>query len=371
MNDKIKEIEKITFSSYGQKAESFWKKYQSRQKYLLPEQATRLNTIDMHTGGEPLRVILDGYPQVTCDSLLAYRQFIQSEHDYLRTALMFEPRGHADMYGCLLLPPFHPEADCSVIFMHNEGYSTMCGHAIIAIMTLAVEMQWVEMLDGRASLNIEAPCGLIRAFALQEKNEIVISFDSVPAFVTQLNQQMMLNHYPKPIKFDVAYGGAFYVCINIQQLGLSVSPENIPELIVLSHEIKSLMQDKPSWFMHPFEEDLSFLYGTIFIDEPQSSFHHSRNVCVFANGEVDRSPTGSGVSARLAIHLAKNDISLGETLAIESITGAVFQAKGLRAVNYAQHNAVIPQVSGKAFVCGINQLIIQPQDQFKHGFFLR
>ncbi|TQV89014.1 proline racemase family protein [Aliikangiella coralliicola] len=333
-----------------------------------------IDVIDMHTGGEPLRVVINGYPQVQADSLLEYRKQLKQNFDHFRTAIMFEPRGHADMYGCLLLPPFNSQADCSAIFMHNEGYSSMCGHAVIGIMTLAIQMNWVEVHNDIAELTIEAPCGLIKARGCVNNgdlSDITASFECVPSFVTGLNESVHIESLSQNIRYDLAYGGAFYAYVDAEQLGLDLVPENNRQLIELGTEIKNAVLGSSEKILHPYEPELSFLYGTIFIGGPISAGVDSRNVCIFADGEVDRSPTGSGVSGRMALHYAKGEIKIGESMKIESILGSQFITSVQRVEEFGSYQAVIPKVSGNAFVCGVNQLIINPNDKLRNGFFLR
>lgn len=325
----------------------------------------------MHTGGEPLRVITEGYPEIQADSLLDYRRQLKLSHDHLRTALMFEPRGHADMYGALVLPPFVEDADCSVIFMHNEGYSTMCGHAVIAIMTLAMQMDWVDVVDGKASMNIEAPCGLIRAKGELTDGKITASFECVPSFVAALDQQVYIESLKQTINYDLAYGGAFYAYVDTRQIDLELTAKNNRILADLGEEIKQAVISSSDKVIHPFEADLSMLYGTIFIGAPLSDEADSRNVCIFADGEVDRSPTGSGVSGRMALHYAKGELAVGQSMTIESILGSRFKGEVARTQPYGSYEAVIPRVTGDAYVCGVNQFVIQPDDALKHGFLLR
>lgn len=324
----------------------------------------------MHTGGEPLRIVIEGYPAIKASSLLEYRRILKEKYDHLRTAIMHEPRGHADMYGCLLLPPFNAEADFSVIFMHNEGYSTMCGHAIIALTTLAVKMDWVEIKNGEAHLSIEAPCGLIQAKAIIINNQIYASFHCVPSFVIGLGYSVHVSSLGGVV-YDLAYGGAFYAYVNSDQLGLELIPSNYKRIIETGMAIKHAVMKSNHFITHPFESDLSFLYGTIFIGGPVSPGIDSRNVCVFADGEVDRSPTGSGVSGRMAIHHKRGELALHQKMTIESITGAVFVGSVESTLEYGDCEAVIPCVEGTAYITGQHEFTIDPEDPFTNGFLLR
>ncbi len=334
----------------------------------------KIKTIDMHTGGEPLRVIVDGFPEVKGNSVLEYRRYCKENFDHLRTALLFEPRGHADMYGCILVPPNDDGADFGIVFLHNEGYSTMCGHAIIAISTLAVEMKWIDVKEGENFLNIDAPCGRITSFANVKNGKVTgIRFHCVPSFVVGLDRTIDIEGLGK-VTYDLAYGGAFYAYVDMAKnnFDFDLGVDSYRILISKGMDIKHAVMKADKEILHPYEKDLSFLYGTIFIDSnKQDSGADSRNVCVFAEGEVDRSPTGSGVSGRMAIHKARKEIDFGETMTIESITGSIFKGSVITEENYGPFTAVIPQVEGTAHITGMHTFIIDPEDPMKNGFILR
>ncbi len=340
--------------------------------FTAPQDWLRIQTIDMHTGGEPLRVILGGLPEVKGNSVLERRRYLMDHLDNIRTALMHEPRGHADMYGCILTPPNDDAGDFGIIFLHNEGYSTMCGHAIIAISKLAVEMGWVEKVAPETILHIDAPCGRIQSFVKLQGGVVEsVRFHCVPSFVVELDAEVDLPTIGK-IKYDLAYGGAYYAYLQAADLGVALIPENYSQLIDLGRKIKQGVIASGKEIKHPYEPDLSFLYGTIFIDDSPTPGIDSRNVCVFADGEVDRCPTGSGVSGRMAIHHARKEIEMGgEAMHIESITGSVFRGRVVRTEAYGPYTAVIPEVEGTAFITGQHTFLIDPADPFPEGFFLR
>jgi len=345
-----------------------------RKKNLkVPEGWLQIKTIDMHTGGEPLRVIMEGFPKLQGDSVLAYRRHCKEKHDLLRTTLMFEPRGHADMYGCLLVPPNDDGADFGILFIHNEGYSTMCGHAIIAISTLAVQMEWIPVNQGINVLKIDAPCGRIISYVEVDHEKVVgVKFHCVPSFVVELDRTVIIPDLGK-VTYDLAYGGAFYAYVDLTKndLNLDLSPSSHQELIEKGMKIKQAVMESNNQIVHPFEEDLGFLYGTIFIGPSSKKNTHSKNVCIFAEGEVDRCPTGSGVSGRMAIHWARKEISKNEAIAIESITGSIFKGSVVEEKRYGPFKAVIPQVAGTAHITGAHTFIIDPDDPMKNGFILR
>lgn len=346
----------------------------NNSKLQIPDNWLRINTIDMHTGGEPLRVILDGFPKLEGNSVLEYRRFCKENFDQLRTALMFEPRGHADMYGCILTPPNDDEGDFGIIFLHNEGYSTMCGHAIIAISTLAVQMKWIDISEGENIIKIDAPCGRITSYCTIRNGKLTgVKFHCVPSFVVNLDMQVDVPNFGK-VTYDLAYGGAFYAYVDMAKnnFDFDLTTDNYRNLIQTGMDIKHAVIKSNSNIIHPFEEDLSFLYGTIFIDNiKQPSGADSKNVCIFAEGEVDRCPTGSGVSGRMAIHYKRGEIGKGQEMTIESITGSLFNGSVVSEKDYGPFKAVIPQVEGTAHITGTHTFVIDPKDPIKNGFILR
>jgi trans-L-3-hydroxyproline dehydratase len=329
-----------------------------------PERWTRITTIDMHTGGEPLRVVVDGLPPVEGRTVLEKRRYFREHYDYLRTGLMWEPRGHADMYGVVITPSV--DADFDVFFLHNEGYSTMCGHAIIALTKLAVETQLVS----KNEITFNVPAGRILARASVVDGHVVeTSFRNVPSFVYLRNQRVDVPGIGS-VRFDVAYGGAFYAFVSAQDVGLPLEPGQANQLIEYGRVIKhAVMSQFP--ITHPFENDLSFLYGTIFTGPPVDPIHHSRNVCIFAEGELDRSATGSGVSARAALHFAAGELQPNERITIESILGSTMSVKVVETTTFGPYDAVIPEVSGTASIIGRNEFYFDPDDPFRKGFIFR
>lgn len=329
-----------------------------------------LKTLDCHTAGEPLRIVTTGYPEVKGNSILEKRQYCKSHLDHLRKAIIFEPRGHADMYAALVVEPERKDSHFGAIFMHNEGYSNMCGHATIALAKIAVESGLVAKTGDVTEVIIDVPCGQIRAKAFSQEAEVTrVSFECVPSFITHQQVAITLEHFAE-IQLDIAFGGAYYAYVDVNQLGINCEPQCYNQLIDYGRKIKQKVLQTFE-IKHPFEKQLSELYGTIFIDTSHRKDVHSRNVCVFADGEVDRSPTGSGVSGRAAIHYAKKQLNLNQPIVIESLIGTDFEVEVLREVQFGKYQAIIPQVSGEAYITGINQLIIDPEDPLQSGFILR
>ena len=336
-----------------------------------PEGWTVITTIDAHTAGEPLRVITGGLPPLPGATILEKRRYFREHLDHLRTALMWEPRGHADMYGCVLTEPETPDGDLGVIFMHNEGYSTMCGHGIIGLAKVVLDTGMVEKEGANPVLRIDTPAGRVTAHARREGGRVVeVSFLNVPSFVYALDQVVEVDGLGE-VWYDVAFGGAFYAFCRAEDLGLHLVPEEFRRLIDLGMRIKRAVMESLE-IRHPFEEDLSFLYGTIFVGPPHDPAHHSRNVCIFAEGQVDRCPTGTGVSARAALHYARGELTAGEPFVVESILGTCFTGRVVETTTFGPYyEAVVPEVTGSAHICGRNELLIDPEDPLRYGFMLR
>ncbi|EHR78859.1 proline racemase [Thermococcus litoralis DSM 5473] len=347
-----------------------FKKLENLEKWEPPKDWMVIKTLDTHTAGEPLRIILSGFPEIPGKTILEKRRYLMENLDHLRKALMWEPRGHADMYGAIITEPVSEEADFGVIFMHNEGYSTMCGHATIALGKVAVECGLVEAKEPITEIKMDSPAGLIKIYVKVRDGKVEkVYFHNVPSFVLFKDETINVPGIGE-VKYDLAYGGAFYAFVNAEEIGLKCTPEYYRQLIDVGMKIKrAIMSEKE--IRHPFEEDLSFLYGTIFIGEPEDENSHSRHVCIFADGEVDRSPTGTGVSARLAILYEKGEIDIGEEITIESIIGTKFTGKVVEETRYGLYRAIIPEVGGNAYIVAKNTFLIDPQDPLKYGFFLR
>ncbi len=335
-----------------------------------PDDWLRITTVDAHTAGEPFRVVTSGYPDLPGDTMLARRRYARENLDHLRTALMWEPRGHADMYGCIVTPPVSPEADIGVLFMHNEGYSTMCGHGIIGITKVALETGLLPMTSPETTVKIDTPAGLVTAHARVIGGRVKsVYFHNVPSFVLALDETVEALGLGE-IRYDIAFGGAFYAYLQAEDVGLTCTPENFRTFIEKGLAIKrAIVASRP--IPHPFEEDLSFLYGPIFIGPPLDAGAHSRNVCVFAEGEVDRCPTGTGVSGRLAIHYARGEVGVNEPIVIESIIGTHFSGRIVETTTFGPYPAIIPEVEGAAYVTGRHEFLIDPDDPLKDGFILR
>jgi proline racemase len=354
-----------------------------------------LRTIDAHTAGEPLRLIVDGFPPVQGTSMLEKREWVRENCDDLRTALMLEPRGHADMYGALLTVPERPDSDAGVLFMHNEGYSTMCGHGVIAVVTIALE-RGLLVPRNRDAVVLDTPAGPVRARAtlspreggdsgatpdgsLRERTGGIgertadggrrvssVSFANVPAFV--LHPAVPVRLGPRTVHADVAFGGAFYAIVDSEAAGIPVLPERLPELRRAGMDIKAAVESAVR-VVHPEEPRLQGIYGTIFT-APAGDAADLRNVTIFADAEVDRSPCGTGTCAVMAVLAGMGLLGPDHTFVHESIIGTRFKGRIVRETLVAEMEAIVPEIEGDAWITGEHVFLIDERDPLRHGFRL-
>lgn len=326
-----------------------------------------LSTVEMHTGGEPTRIIVDGWPAFEGRTLLDKRREAKERFDHLRRGLMLEPRGHDGMYGALLVEPDHPDADLAVLFMHNEGYSTMCGHATIALARWAVDSGRVARQQPETTVRLQCPCGLVTARVAADG---MVRFESVPAFAYALDRIAPTRTWG-PVTVDIAYGGAFYAFLAADSIGLDLTASPMRQIVDAGEEI-ALAAAKAIAIAHPAEPDLAFLYGTILTDGGNGAEGRpSRNICIFAGRQIDRSPTGSGVTARMALQVARRQARFGDERLFESCTGAVFTGKILRdASPVGRRKSVIVEVGGHAHQTGEARFRFDDDDPLREGFSL-
>lgn len=335
-----------------------------------PRDWLSINVIDSHAGGEPFRIVVDGLPDIAGDTVLARRSYARDNLDEYRKLLMWEPRGHADMYGGWIGDPTTSDSALSVLFIHNEGFSTMCGHGIIALTKVVLETGLIPASDGATTIRIDTPAGQITSTAQVVDGRVTaVRFRNVPSFVDALDDRVVVAGIGE-VSFDLAFGGAYYAYVDAISVGLSWPPANQSELIDSGRRIKeTIVADRR--IEHPEEADLGFLYGVIFTGPPSDPENHYRNVCVFADGEIDRSPTGTGVSGRVAIDAARRGIRVGESVRIESIVGSVFTGYLAEETTYYERAAVIPEIEGTAFITGKATYFVDPSDPISPGFLIR
>ena len=320
-----------------------------------------VETVDYHTAGEPFRIVVGGTPTIPGSTVAERRSAAQAsdEIDRVRRLLCNEPRGHADMYGCFLVPPDDSGADLGVLFWHKDGYSTACGHGTIALGAWAVESGRVPASDGGAAeVTIDVPSGRVVAVVGPDS----VTFRNVPSYV-------IARGVPAAgVRVDVSYGGAIYASVAAGDLGLSVRPELVTELIAAGRAVKASLEGTVV-ARHPTDDRLSGIYGTIIYEDlgDGDAGPVQRNVTVFADGEVDRSPCGSGTSARMALLAADGRLSGGRVLTHQSIVGTAFTGR----VADEADGKVITEIEGAAYRTGEHRFVLDPRDPVGTGFVLR
>jgi trans-L-3-hydroxyproline dehydratase len=328
------------------------------------------STIECHAAGEPLRIVTGGIPPIPGATILERRAWMREHRDEVRRALMHEPRGHADMYGCYVTPPVTAEADLGVIFMHNEGYSTMCGHGVIALAAVAVATGMVPAVAPETRVGLDTPAGFVEAFVEWDgRTTGRTRFRNVPSFLYRRDLTVQTPNFGA-LTVDVAFGGAFYAYLDAAQAGLAVTPAQVRALIQAGDEVKHAVEAAIS-VVHPLEPELHGIYGTILAGPPAAPGADQANVCVFADREVDRSPTGTGTAGRVAQLYTRGRLARGQVLVNESIIGTRFTGRVLEETTVGDLPAVIPEVAGQGSIVGFSQWVVDPADPVGAGFFLR
>ena len=346
----------------------------------IPEPASlrplEVTTVDYHTGGEPFRIVTGGVPEIRGATILEKRGWAAAHLDPVRRLLVNEPRGHADMYGCFVVAPEDAGADLGVLFFHNEGYSTACGHGTIALVSWALESGRLPITGPETPVSVDVPSGRLACVArcdVAAGRVLGVRFRNVPAFV--LARDVTLTTSGGPARVDVAYGGAFYGSVDVRSMGLAVDAASLPRLIALQRELRPAL-DAALDVAHPEEPKLRGIYGIIWWqDEPTAPGDGAaltqRNVTVFADGEVDRSPCGSGTSARLAILHAQGRLRVGDELRHRGIVDSAFAGRIVDTTAVAGRAAVVTEVEGQAYLTGRHAFSVDPADPIGTGFLLR
>jgi proline racemase len=333
-----------------------------------------VRTVDYHTAGEPFRIVAQPPVEIAGDTVAQRRinAIKDADVDALRRLLCFEPRGHADMYGGLITPPDDDGADFGVLFWHKDGFSTACGHGTIALGAWAVHSGLVGVSGEITDVVIDVPSGRVTARVHSDAGRITaVDFVNVASY--PIASCVPVTTSRGSVEVDVSFGGAIYASLDAARVGLTVTPDHLSELIAIGREIKwALNESKHA--QHPSDPRLSGIYGTIVYDDLGSDADgnlHQRNVTIFADGEVDRSPCGSGTCARLATLSANGQLGGGARMIHDSIVGSRFEARVLDHVQSDRRDTVIPQVTGMAYKTGEHVFEVDPDDPLVPGFVLR
>ena len=342
------------------------------RSHFNSEMIHRLRTIDAHAAGEPLRLIVEGYPSPVRRTMLEKRSWVMRHHDALRRALMFEPRGHLDMYGAVLTEPVTSGSHAGVLFMHNEGYSTMCGHGILAVVTIALERGLLHLPDNKTEVVLDSPAGPIRArAAVTERDDAPrverVTFVNVPSFVLHPGLTVKLGNREVPV--DVAFGGAFYAIVDAEAAGLRISAADLGRLREVGMLIKRSVESQ-AVIVHPVDEGLTGIYGTIFTGIADAPGADLRNVTVFADAQIDRSPCGSGTCAVMAVLDAMQLLAVDRPFTHESLLGTQFRGRIVGRSQVGDHSAIVPEIEGEAWITGAHTFLIDDEAPLREGFLL-
>ena len=297
------------------------------------------------------------------------KAYLEKNLDHIRTAVMLEPRGHNDMFGSILTTPTVDEADFGIIFMDGGGYLNMCGHGTIGAVTAAIETGMVEMVEPVTKVVLEAPAGIVRAEAEVKDGKVQkVSFVNVPAFLYKKDQKVVLDG--KEITFDISFGGSFFAIVNAKQLGLEIKPENTTALTDLALRLRDVINAEIE-IQHPTLAHIKTVDLVEIFDEPTHPEATYKNVVIFGQGQVDRSPCGTGTSAKMATLYAKGELKEGQKFVYESILGTLFYGEIVGTDKVGEYDAVIPKVAGSAYITGFNHFVIDETDPVKYGFVLK
>ena len=322
--------------------------------------------IDSHTEGEPTRIIIGGLPNIPGKTMAEKKEYFEKNLDFIRTALMLEPRGHRDMFGAVITPPVSDNADFGVLWIDCSEVADMCGHGSLGVTTVAVETGMVKVAEPITIVNFDTPAGLVTGYAYVENNTVKsVSVQGIPSFLYEEASINIENLGEIPI--EIAFGGNFFAIVDAKDLGVKVNKENILKLIKYGLAIKNKV-NKEIKIQHPTIPHIKYVLGTRIIDEPTHPQAHVKNVVIFGDGQVDRSPCGTGTCAHTALLYTRGEIKLNEEIIHESIIGTLFKAKALKEVSVEKYRAIIPEFSGRVYITGIHTFIIDPNDPMKYGF---
>lgn len=326
-------------------------------------------TIESHTGGNPTRTILSGIPPLLGSTMMDKVSYFREHYDWIRTALMFEPRGHGVMSGCILTEPVHDGADLGVIYIEVGGYLPMCGHDTIGLVTALIESGQIPSQEPTTSVVLDTPSGLVATTAQVKDHRVLsVSFDNVPAFLFARDVRVSLPDMP-PIFVDVAWGGNFYGLVSADALGLTLTPDNARRAIALAQRIRERVNQTMD-IIHPELPAVRGLTHVEFYSSPSHPQADVKNMVVVPPGGVDRSPCGTGTTAKAAVLWSRGQLAVGDSFMHESVTGALFRAEILGTTRVVEFEAVRVRITGSAHVLGESTFVIEEGDPLKKGFLL-
>ena len=329
-----------------------------------------ISTVDLHTAGEPVRVVLGGIPPLPGKTMEEKQNFFSQEMDFVRTMLMHEPRGHKDMCGAVLIPPLSSDTHFGLMFFDGGGYLDMCGHSTMGVATAVIEVGMFDKKEPITPLSIDTPAGLVKAKIQVEDGQVrSVTIRNVASFLYDQDIELKISGIGG-VKVDIAFGGNFFALVDVAELHLTIERENIDRLIAAGLKIRDAVNAKIQ-VKHPTAKHITGVGLTEIYEKIGNRQAKARNVVVFGNGQVDRSPCGTGTSAKLASLYARGQIGLNEPFIYESIIETVFEGKIVDVTKVGKFEAIIPEITGSAYVTGFNQFIVNSEDPIKHGFQFR
>lgn len=329
-----------------------------------------LFTIDTHTEGEPTRILFWNLPRLPVSNVVEARDYICKYYDWLRKAILYEPRGHRDMFGAIILPAFNKEVDYALIFMDTGGYLDMCGHATMGVTVALIELGYVKVKEPFTIIKYETPAGIVEVKAQIDNGKVKrVTIIDVPSFYVRTVSLELKKPTKKVIDVDIAFGGNFYALVNAKDLGIKVNLTNVRKLIDIALHIRSRVNEEIR-IQHPEKTYINKVALTMISDEPMNPEAHAKSVVVFAQGSVDRSPCGTGTAAKVSTLYAKGLLKLGEEFVHESVIGTIFRCRAIAETQVGPYKAIIPEITGRAWITQINHIIINEEDPLKYGFLI-
>lgn len=336
-------------------------------------------TVDTHTGGNPTRTVVSGLPELMGETMSEKMLDMKENHDWIRTLLMYEPRGHEVMSGALVLEPCDPRADIGVIFIETGGYLPMCGHDTIGVCTALIETGIVESKEPATHLVLDTPAGIVEVVVGMENGKAKhVTFQNIPSFMLKSVEidiknlpfcTKSLNPGTDTITCDIAYGGNFYGIIEASDLGLDIHPDNASTIVEAAVEIRDHINSFAE-VVHPEHHFINGLTHIEFSAEPGHPDANVKNTVVVPPGGIDRSPCGTGTAAKLAALYSKNKIQLNETFIHESIVGSLFKARIIKTTSAGQLEGIVAEITGSAWITGMHTFTSSPEDELNEGFLL-
>lgn len=329
-----------------------------------------IHAVDSHTMGEPTRIIVGGIPNIPGKTMAEKKQYLVENLDHIRTATMLEPRGHNDMFGSIITQPCNEEADFGIIFMDGGGYLNMCGHGSIGAVTVAIETGMVPSVEPYTNVVMDTPAGIVKAKAKVENGKVrEVSIINVPAFLYKKDVEIEMPEIGK-VTFDISFGGSFFAIVDAKQLGLKVEPKNTQKLTEIGLKMRDIINETVE-IQHPTLNHIKTVDLVEIYDEPTHPEANYKNVVIFGQGQVDRSPCGTGTSAKLATLYSKGHLKEDELFVYESILGTLFKGRIVGKDSVDKYDAIIPEITGAAYITGFNHFVIDPEDPVKYGFILK